>query len=95
MSRIESQNRSSSALLLNGLDVLRRHHRNAAMQGTEDLRVPVGPDAIAERGQAIVDLGPEGDTGSERDFSVDGPERAPICSACTFPAARRLWARLA
>ena len=31
----------------------------------------VSADAIAERSQAIMDLGPEGDPGSERDIGVD------------------------
>ena len=48
------------------------------MQGAEDLRLLVGADAIAERGQAVMQLGPEGHTPANRHGGVDRTQRADM-----------------
>ena len=61
------------AVLLNGPDVPPASPSGCGHARRRGCSVLVGPDAVAERGQAIVDLGPEGD----RDRTDTSPSTDP------------------
>jgi hypothetical protein len=79
MSRIAPE--SLVALRVRLLDrplLIRRHHRDAGVQRGVDLGLIVGADAVAEAGEPLRQLGPEGEALADRHLGVNRPERSNV-----------------